>query len=77
MYRVHVTDAQGWVLLGLIGVFATAVVTLMMFSMTSLRGEMTSLRNEMTSRFDAMDARLDRLDRDVQALVERVFRRST
>ena len=32
-------------------------------------------RAYMDARFDAVDARLDHLDRDVQAVVNRVFRR--
>ena len=90
-YPAPVIDTQGWVLLGVLGVMAGSMVTLMMFSVTSLRGEMGSLRGEMVSlrgemgslrnemnvRFDGVEHRLDGLDRDVQAFTERVFPRDT
>jgi hypothetical protein len=76
------TGAQGWALIGLIGVFATAVVTLMTFLVTSLRNEMNARFeavdarfNGMDIRFNSMDLRFDHLDRDLQAVIDRVFRR--
>lgn len=62
------TTAQGWTLLSILAVFASLVVTLVL-------AQMHSLRTYMDARFDAVDARLDHLDRDVQAVVNRVFRR--
>jgi len=59
--------AQGWVLLGILGVFAATVVTLMVYSQQSLRGY-------LEARFDTVDAKFDVLDRDVQSLIDRVFR---
>jgi hypothetical protein len=63
-----VTTAQGWTLLSILAVFASLVVTLVL-------AQIHSLRTYMDARFDAVDARLDHLDRDVQAVVNRVFRR--
>jgi len=63
-----VTTAQGWTLLSILAVFASLVVTLVL-------AQIHSLRSYMDARFDAVDARLDHLDRDVQAVVNRVFRR--
>lgn len=62
------TTAQGWTLLSILAVFASLVVTLVL-------AQIHSLRTYMDARFDAVDARLDHLDRDVQAVVNRVFRR--
>lgn len=62
------TTAQGWTLLSILAVFASLVVTLVL-------AQIHSLRSDMDARFDAVDARLDHLDRDVQAVVNRVFRR--
>ncbi len=62
------TTAQGWTLLSILAVFASLVVTLVL-------AQIHSLRSYMDARFDAVDARLDHLDRDVQAVVNRVFRR--
>jgi hypothetical protein len=79
--EVAVTVAQNWALIALIGVFATAVVTLMTFLYTSLRNEMTARFetvdarfNSMDVRFNAMDTRFDHLDRAL-AVIDRVFRR--
>jgi len=63
-----VTTAQGWTLLSILAAFASLVVTLVL-------AQIHSLRTYMDARFDAVDARLDHLDRDVQAVVNRVFRR--
>ena len=62
------TTAQGWTLLSILAAFASLVVTLVL-------AQIHSLRTYMDARFDAVDARLDHLDRDVQAVVNRVFRR--
>ena len=62
------TTAQGRTLLSILAVFASMIVTLVLAQIRGLRGY-------MGVRFDAVDARLDHLDRDVQAVVNRVFRR--
>ncbi|MGZ4620363.1 MAG: hypothetical protein ACXV5Q_12270 [Frankiaceae bacterium] len=62
------TTAQGWTLLSILAVFASLIVTLLLAQIHGLRGY-------MDARFDAVDARLDHLDRDVQAVVNKVFRR--
>ena len=62
------TTAQGWALVSILAVFATMIVTLVLAQIHSLRGY-------MDARFDAVDARFDHLDRDIQAVVNRVFRR--
>ena len=62
------TSAQGWTLLSILAVFASLIVTLLLAQIHGLRGY-------MDARFDAVDARLDHLDRDVQAVVNKVFRR--
>ena len=76
-----VNTAQVWALLGILGVFATMVMTLTLFSYQSLRGFMEAKFEAVDTRFDAVDTRfdgvdrrLDALDRDVQALTDRVFR---
>jgi hypothetical protein len=93
-------SAQGWVLLSLIGVFASAVVTVMLYSQQNLKGylgakvegvegslggRIDALEHELGGRIDAVEHRLSgridgveqklaSLDRDVQTLIERVFR---
>ncbi len=62
------TTAQGWTLLSILAVFAATIVTLVLAQIHSLRGY-------MDGRFNAVDGRLDHLDRDIQAVVNRVFRR--
>ena len=69
------TVAQSWALIGLIGVFATAVVTLIGFLLTGVRGEITGLRGEIQSLRADMHARFEHMDRDLQAVINRVFRR--
>jgi hypothetical protein len=63
-------------------VFASLVVTLVLAQIHSLRSYMDARFDAVDARFDAVDtrfdavdARLDHLDRDVQAVVNRVFRR--
>ena len=69
------TTAQGWTLLSILAVFASLVVTLVLAQIHSLRSYMDARFDAVDTRFDAVDARLDHLDRDVQAVVNRVFRR--
>jgi hypothetical protein len=75
------TMAQGWVLLGILGVLAAGLLSVVSLALTSFRGELAGFRGEVGARFDAVatrfdgvDRRLDDLDRDVQALSDRVFR---
>lgn len=82
------TSAQGWTLLGLLGLSLSAVVTLVVALMVSLRGYLDARFDTVDARFDAVDVRfgavdarfdavdrrLDALDRDVQGLGNRVFR---
>lgn len=69
-----VTTAQNWVLLGILGVFAGGIVTLMAYSQQSLRGYIDAKFDAVGTRFDAVDARTDSIDRDVQTLADRFFR---
>ncbi len=73
--------AQGWTLLGILGVFAATVVTLIVASQQSMRAFLDARFDAVDARFDAVDARFaavdrrfDVLDRDVQALMDHVFR---
>jgi hypothetical protein len=75
------TTAQGWVLLGILGVLSTGLLTVVSLAVTGLRSEMSarfaavdSRFDGVSQRFDGVDRRLDALDRDVQALTDRVFR---
>jgi len=68
------TVAQGWVLLGILGVFAAALVSLMVQSQLSLRTYLDARFDTVDALFAAVNQRLDALDRDVQALTDRVFR---
>jgi hypothetical protein len=75
------TSAQGWVLLGILGVLASGLLAMTNLAVVSLRAEMRArfdaVHERFTSveqRFDGVDRRLDALDRDVQALTDRVFR---
>jgi tetrahydromethanopterin S-methyltransferase subunit B len=79
---------QGWALIGLIGVLIVALLTLVTYSQRSLKGHfdarLDGIEKTTNARFDAVNARidavvdrLDRLDRDVQALVNRIFRSDT
>jgi len=55
------TDGQGWVLLGFVGVLLSVIGALLINQFHLLRSY--------------IDARFDRLDRDVQALTAAFFRR--
>jgi len=73
--------AQGWVLLGILGVLSTGLVTVMGLTFAGLRGELEARFATVDRRFDNVDRRfndvdrrLDNLRRDVQALTDRVFR---
>lgn len=68
------TTAQTWTLLGILGVFATMSLTLVLFSYQSLRGFMEAkfegvdaklegLNSKFEARFDAVDIRFDAVDR--------------
>ena len=67
-------NAQVWALGGLLGVFATMAMTMVVFSYQSLRGFMEAKFEAVDTRFDGVDRRLDALDRDVQGLTDREFR---
>ena len=69
------TTAQGWTLLSILALFASLIVTLLLAQIHGLRGYMDARFDAVDTRFDAVDARLDHLDRDVQAVVNKVFRR--
>jgi hypothetical protein len=69
-----VSNAQVWALVGALGAFATATMTMVVFSYQSLRGFMEAKFDAVDSRFNGVDRRLDSLDRDVQALTDRVVR---
>jgi len=69
-----VNNAQVWALVGLLGVFATMSMTMVVFSYQSLRGFMEAKFEAVDTRFDGVDRRLDALDRDVQGLTDREFR---
>jgi hypothetical protein len=77
-----VTDAQGWVLLGLVGVLPGTIGGLLINQLHLLRGYLDARFDTVDVRFDAVDQRfnavdqrLDTLDRDVQALFRDRFRR--
>ena len=63
-----VNNAQVWALVGLLGVFATMSMTMVVFSYQSLRGFMEAKFEAVDTRFDGVDRRLEALDRDVQTL---------
>ena len=67
-------QAQGWTLLAILGVFSATVVTLIVHSQQSLRGYLDARFEAVDARFAAVNTRFDALDRDVQALMDHVFR---
>ncbi len=84
------TDAQGWTLLGLVGVLLGVIGSLVVQQVrqvgdrldarihgleTTFDARLTGFRSAVDARFDAVDQRFDHLDRDVQALVRDRFRR--
>jgi hypothetical protein len=66
--EVAVTDAQGWTLLGLVGVLLSVIGGLIV-------NQFHLLRSYLDVRFDAVDTRFEHLDRDVQALIRDRFDR--
>jgi hypothetical protein len=76
------TDAQGWTLLGLVGVLMSVIGGLIINQFHLLRAYLDARFEtgdvrfaSVDARFDAMDRRFDNLDRDVQALAAALFRR--
>ena len=76
------TDAQGWTLLGLVGVLMSVIGGLIINQFHLLRAYLDAKFEtgdvrfaSVDARFDAMDRRFDSLDRDVQALTAALFRR--
>jgi len=63
-----VTVAQGWTLLGLVGILFSVIGALLI-------NQLHLLRSYIDARFDTVDGRFDSLDRDVQALTAAFFRR--
>jgi hypothetical protein len=76
---VAVTDAQGWTLLGMVGVLMSVIGGLIVNQFHLLRGHLDArfmgLESAVDARFDGVDRRLDHLDRDVQALMRDRFDR--
>jgi hypothetical protein len=74
-----VTDAQGWTLLGMVGVLMSVIGGLIVNQFHLLRGYLDGrfmgLESAVDARFDGVDRRLDHLDRDVQALLRDRFDR--
>jgi hypothetical protein len=66
--EVAVTDAQGWTLLGLVGVLLSVIGGLIV-------NQFHLLRSYLDVWFDAVDTRFEHLDRDVQALIRDRFDR--
>jgi len=62
-----VTVAQGWTLLGLVGILFSVIGALLI-------NQLHLLRSYIDARFDTVDGRFDSLDRDVQALTAACFR---
>lgn len=62
------TNAQGWTLLGLVGVLMSVIGALIV-------NQFHLLRAHLDARFDTVDVRFDNLDRDIQALAAALFRR--
>ncbi|MDQ1614262.1 MAG: hypothetical protein QOJ60_201 [Actinomycetota bacterium] len=73
------SGAQGWTLLGLVGVLLSVIGGLLVNQFHLLRGYLDArfdgLGGSIDARFDAVNTRLDALDRDVQGLVRDRFRR--
>jgi hypothetical protein len=75
-------DAQGWTLLGLVGVLMSVIGGLIINQFHLLRAYLDAKFEtgdvrfaSVDARFDAMDRRFDSLDREVQALTAALFRR--
>lgn len=56
------TTAQGWVLLGILGVLSTGMVTVAGLAFAGLRSEMSARFAAADARFDAVDTRFDGVD---------------
>lgn len=84
------TTAQGWVLLGLLGVAFATIIGLVQWGMRNgfkaiqatiggqlavLIEKINGLETNMNTKFDAVNQRIDNLDRDVQAVSNKVFGR--
>lgn len=83
------TGAQGWTLLGLVGVLLSVIGGLLVNQTAMLRGYLDARFDAVQTRFDGVDQRFelidqrfdrvdqrfDHLDRDVQTLAEKVFPR--
>jgi len=79
---VDVTNAQGWTLLGLVGVLMSVIGGLIINQFHLLRAYLDARFEtgdvrfaSVDARFDSMDRRFDSLDRDIQALTAAFFRR--
>lgn len=53
------TTAQGWVLLGILGVLSTGLLTLTSLAVSGLRSELAARFGAVYQRFDALDIALD------------------
>lgn len=65
------TSAQGWVLLGLLGVAFATIIGLVQWGM---RSGFKVIEAQIDGKFTLLIQRIDTLDRDVQALTNKVFR---
>jgi beta-lactamase regulating signal transducer with metallopeptidase domain len=65
---------QGWALIGLIGVFIVAFVTLVTLNQRNLKSYLDAKFDAVDVKIAAVNERLDRLDRDVQTLFNHIFR---
>jgi hypothetical protein len=55
------TTAQGWVLLGILGVLSTGLLTVTSLAVSGLRSEMAARFGAVDQRFDAVSERFDAL----------------
>jgi hypothetical protein len=76
------TTAQGWTLLGLVGVLLSVIGALIVNQFHLLRAYMDArfdtvdVRfNSVDAHFNSVDSRFDNLDRGIQALAAALFRR--
>ena len=76
------TVAQGWTLLGLVGILFSVIGALLINQFHLLRSYIDARFDTVDARFDSVDSRFDTvgsrfdsLDRDVQALTAAFFRR--
>ena len=69
------TDAQGWTLLGLVGVLLSVLGALLVNQFHLLRVYLDARFAGIETRFEALGQRMDHLDRDVQALIRDRFDR--